>query len=174
MGYCMDQKHSAFKIKKENFAAALEAIKGLALQASQIGGGSSRGEKGFSWVSTEEFTTAGTLKEALSAWRWETNESKEGDIDGIFFNGEKLGDDQTLFETLAPYVEAGSFIGMEGEDGAIWRWFFDGKNCFEESAEVDYDNHKGMIKSILEHKELLPQLIGLHPNLDKKIQEALE
>jgi hypothetical protein len=92
-------------------------------------------------VTTEEFVNAKTLKEALSAWRWDSFISEEtGDLVDLTFNGEKLGDDETFFETLAPFVKAGSYIEMEGEDGGHWKWKFDGKTMTEVSGKVVYED----------------------------------
>ena len=140
MGYCMDQRAADFTIKSENKGKALEAIKGLATQTKRMGGGSSRGERWFSWVTTKEFVEAGTLLEAISAWRWEANESENGDITDIYFHGEKLGDDTIFLEAIAPYVEAGSYIEMQGEDGSIWRWVFDGRGVVEQAAKIVWEN----------------------------------
>jgi len=42
-----------------------------------------------------------------------------------------------LVETLAPYVEAGSFIEMAGSKGGAWRWLFDGEKVIAQFP-VDY------------------------------------
>lgn len=125
MGYCMSQRDCKFYVVNEK--AALAAIKGLA-------GKETMGPGHFSWVDTREFMMADTLEEAMSAWRWET----ESYWKYILFDGEKLGDDLLLFDAIAPYVEAGSYIEMQGEDGAIWRWIFDGKTCREINALITF------------------------------------
>jgi len=33
--------------------------------------------------------------------------------------------------TIAPYVKAGGYIEMRGENGALWRWYFDGATVHE-------------------------------------------
>lgn len=126
MGYCMEQRSSKFYVLDEE--AALEAIKGLAVKETM-------GPGHFSWVDTREFMMADTFEEAMSAWRWKT----ESDWKYILFEGEKLGDDKLLFDTIAPYVEAGSYIEMDGEDGEIWRWIFDGKTCREVTAKIVFE-----------------------------------
>lgn len=140
MGYHITQRASEFKIKSENKAKALEAIKALATQTSRMGGGSSTGERWFAWVPTEDFVKATTLPEAMGAWRWSVSEDeKTGDIIDIGFNGEKLGDDEILLEAIAPYVEPGSYIEIEGEEGALWRWLFDGVWLEEKNAKISWD-----------------------------------
>jgi hypothetical protein len=121
MGYCMNTRESNFRIKKENFDKALLAIK--TLDPSQ-GSGYSRSHSHFAWVEESEYKSAETLSQALDSWRWSAGISDSGDIDSIDFCGEKLGDDEILFQAIAPFVEAGSYIEMQGEDGEIWRWVF--------------------------------------------------
>lgn len=117
----MTQYDSDFKILAANKPAALDAIQRLAGRETIT---DSTGRH-FSWVSTDDFLRADTLEEALKAWRWGTETDDDGNTIGISFQGQKLGDDALLFEAIAPYVEDGSYIDMQGEDGSIWRWIFE-------------------------------------------------
>lgn len=139
MGYCMTQRGSEFLIRGQNFSAALAAVKALAYKPEQMSGGSSKGERWYAWVDTNGFVNAATLADAIGAWRWSTTVINGGIVD-IYFKGEKLGDDMILFEALAPFVEDGSFIDMEGEDGSLWRWVFDGKTVREVEGRVVYES----------------------------------
>ena len=40
-----------------------------------------------------------------------------------YFNGEKLGDDAFLWETMSPFINDGR-IEVHGEEGEFWRWKF--------------------------------------------------
>jgi len=142
MGYCMEQIDSDFMIKAENVKAALQAIKKLAGKETIKDGSGGH----FSWVETSDFVKAKTLDKAMDAWRWEITgpepedpENDPAEFDAITFNGEKLGDDAILFNAIAPYVEKGSYIEMQGEDGSRWRWVFDGKKCKEVTAKISFD-----------------------------------
>ena len=141
MGYYMTQRDAIFHIKKENVDKALQAIKDLADPEKMKGNahGGSRTEIWYSWVTTSEFVNAGTLKDAIRAWRWEVDIDDEGNVCHLWFEGEKLGDDAVLFEALAPYVEDGGYIEMSGEDGALWRWDFNNKSMTEQFATVRWD-----------------------------------
>lgn len=128
MGYYIEQKSADFKIRKENHARALGAIHRLM----------DRGQR-FIWVRPKDVYRAKTLSEALYAWRWETSvDEASGDIVGISFIGEKSGDDELLFEVIAPFVEPGSNIVIIGEDHHIWRWYFDGSTCSEQDASLTF------------------------------------
>lgn len=122
MGYNMSQEGGRFTIKAANKTKAFRAIKALTGM--------------YAWVDEGPYAT---LKAACEAWRWELHENADtGDIDGISFTGEKLGDDEVLFNALAPYVERGSYIEMSGEEAALWRWTFNGKEMKEVYAEVSW------------------------------------
>jgi len=160
MGYYMRHKNSLFEIESTNALPALKAIKDLVNHTDS-----------FSWVNTNGLSKAKILKEAFEAWRW----GVLGDpITEIYFNGEKIGDDRILFDTIAPFVKPGSYIEMSGEDGLIWRWCFDGNKCSEDTAELDWDGNTEMIDAIMEQKRILPTLMGIHPRLDAKIAEVLK
>lgn len=124
MGYCIWQEDGKFTIKRESFDAALAAIKAI---------------KGSPSWTTSAFKKAKTLKEAFDDWRWNIEYTDTSDVTDIGFEGEKAGDDKLLFDAVAPFVEAGSFIEMSGEDGTRWRWMFDGKICKEKIARFVYD-----------------------------------
>ena len=134
MGYCMDCTDSEFFIPEASKEKALMAIKALA------GKETIRDSSGphFSWVNTTEFRNAKTLKEAMQAWRWSVEEDEKGDVVGIYFNGEKLGDDVILFEAIGPFVRKGSFIQLRGEDNSMWRWKFTGKTMHEVTATISW------------------------------------
>ena len=61
------------------------------------------------------------------------------EMNSIYFEGEKYGDDDLIFNAIAPYVEDGSYIQMNGEDGAIWRWVFENGKCVEKQATITFN-----------------------------------
>jgi hypothetical protein len=147
--YIEDQE---FLIRGKNKAGALAAIKGLDpngtdSSSARLQGGRWDGEKQakverwFSWVDTKEYQDAETLEDALRAWRWPSDpqgvEPTE-DVDHIAFDGEKIGNEEVLFDAIAPFVESGSFIEMHGEDGCQWRWLFRNGKCYEIYPELTW------------------------------------
>ncbi len=142
MGYHMDQQDTSFRIRKENRILALASVQDLYYaKEKQSGGSSTTGEKWFSWVNMDALKQANCLEDALKAWRWDpTVDSETGDIIDLEFCGEKLGDDAVLFNALAPFVEAGSFIEMRGEDHLIWRWAFKGGKMQEKMGKVVFED----------------------------------
>jgi len=125
MGYYMDQRDNSFFLPKEKQQEALQAIK--------IAGEKNRR------IFDSHILQFQTLQEALEAWAWKPEFDEEGNIVAIYFEGNKSGNELELFNALAPYVKAGSFIEMGGEDGAIWRFQFDGTTCFENYPKITWD-----------------------------------
>ena len=127
----MSQRDSVFKIKSQNKQACLEAIKKLH--------GKETYESHFSWVD-EDFYEAKTLEKAFECWNWKIELDDKGeDVVGIYFEGKKLGDDELLFTTIAPFVESGSYIEMEGEECALWCWNFSDGKMVEKYPNIDWE-----------------------------------
>lgn len=58
-------------------------------------------------------------------WGFEMGHDPDGDINGIYYSFSSLtGEEERLFNAIAPFVEDGSFIEMKGEDDKTWRWVF--------------------------------------------------
>jgi hypothetical protein len=135
---------SSFFIARDKHEEALATLKDLVRSGAGMSGGSWEGGKKtgswFSWVSSEDVLNAKTLQEAMLAFRWETSLNEAGDIVSICFEGEKLGDDEVFFHTLAPFVEDGSYVAMQGENGAMWRWVFTDGKCREITAEITWED----------------------------------
>lgn len=90
----------------------------------------------YSWAN-ESFRTRATLEDALSDWRWSAETDADDNIIGLEFEGENLGDEETLFETLAPFIEPGGYIDCEAE-GQHWRWYFNGVTTEELVGRIVY------------------------------------
>lgn len=117
MGYSISQGSTQFRIKKENLDKALEALN------TKLPFGR------YHWAT---HVKQGSLQNSMSEWSWDPEFDPEtGDINDITFNAEKLGDEIKMFQTIAPFVETGSYIQVSGEGGESWRWVFDGKTCEE-------------------------------------------
>jgi hypothetical protein len=122
MGYCISLTDSDFRIPASKKAEALAAMKKM--DPSVKGRGFWDNKRQWSWVDQEDIERAQSLEEAMTQWRYCPQIDVEGNIRRIDFEGEKIGQEDELFAVLAPFVEDGSFIEMQGEDGAMWRWVF--------------------------------------------------
>jgi hypothetical protein len=134
MGYMIEQRESKFRIPAEKHEACLAAIKAIPLGDPHVGNGG-----GHSWVG--EYDKATTLVDAFYEWRWNARFGPlaGGDLTDLWFEGEKYGDDEVLWEAIAPYVDAGSYIEMSGEEGEVWRWVFDGSTFHTHYGKMTWD-----------------------------------
>lgn len=122
MGYYMDQQETRFRIDAGNLPLAHKA-----LAQSGLNGG---------WIRFTDLEKSKNFTEAMSSCRYDVEIDSNGNVFDITFTGEKLGDDVEIFGLIAPYVKRGSYIEMRGEDGATWRWNFDGKEVREIYPDV--------------------------------------
>lgn len=131
MGYMMTLEYADFNVSADNKLKALEHAK-TELLKNNTGG--------WAWVSRKDVIEATTFEELLKAWRWDPEEDSAGNIIALYFDGEKLGDDEQLWSAIAPYVKSGSYIEMNGEDGTRWRWRFEHGHSFEQSSSTAWEN----------------------------------
>jgi hypothetical protein len=122
MGYCITLMDSNFRLKASKKKEALAALKKM--DPSVNGRGFWDGTKQWSWVDQKHINQAKSLEEALSIWRYCPEVDQEDNIISVDFDGEKIGQEDEMFKVIAPFVEDGSYIEMQGEDGAMWRWVF--------------------------------------------------
>jgi hypothetical protein len=126
MGYCAHQVNSEFFIPINNFVKVVKAIHHLAKNGRR-----------YSWV-RDSYTESQDIKDIFCHWRWSVEFDDDGNICHIYFNGQKLGDDEVLFRAIAPYVKSDSFIEMRGEDNAMWRWHFSNGICKEQHPQITW------------------------------------
>lgn len=124
MSYCMESIDVKFLIKVGDKEAAFNALKDWAFGV--VGKNDLSMRLGMSPIGK-----ATLLEDALCELDWEPDMDSDGNIVEVFFQGHKLRQEAEWMDAIAPYVEAGSFIDMCGEDKSFWRWYFDGKNCIE-------------------------------------------
>ena len=120
MGYMISQHGSDFGIWNE--VGALRALQRVTTDS----------QKRFTWFDEGEDPV--TLDQYMVGWSWELerdpvdHHNLDHPVTGIYFLGEKAGEgNNILFNTIAPYVKASSWIEMQGEEGERWRWMFNGK-----------------------------------------------
>jgi hypothetical protein len=79
------------------------------------------------------------LEAALLASGWTVHRNLDGEVDDIDYPGPAFTREfNDLLPLLAAFVTAGSFIVLEGDDGAQCRWDFDGGRCsFVDSGLVE-------------------------------------
>ena len=146
MGYHVEGEVDGVVIRGAQVPGAIAVLKELMATVQEKGGGGSStpGKESvlsFSWVNTTECLGAlerNNLVAALDAWRYSAEEGAEmtpleqlglghqhRDVVLNYFEGEKWGDDEQLWETLAPFVDEGGIITFCGEDNHRWRYVFE-------------------------------------------------
>ncbi len=167
MGYSMTQGNSVFTMKRQHHSVVLAAIKALA------GGGPHQGR--YSWVEEDFATRYDDLHDMMEEWRWELEYDDNGDVDAIQFIGEKIGNDKTLFDAIAPFVESGSFIEMVGEDGTKWKWVFDGMTCKEVNVIDTFEDDETVSETEnLRLTALMNEFLGTAPEITVLLQEHVK
>lgn len=126
MGYEMQQVGQNFRIHRERLDEVRSALKVLWARTDLMGGGDSDGRKWFMWYE-DVAPESDTLDQWLRKTGWEPAFDRSGVMTALTFQREKIGDERHIFAAIAPFVEAGSWLAMEGEDGQSWRWTFDGE-----------------------------------------------
>ena len=142
MGYYMNQVDSNFTIKKENIQKAWDSL----IELFKIEKKSILDSSGYhyAWIDTESVLDARTFEDAMDEARWSVEICPiSGDIYDISFNGEKYGGDEIIiFGSIAPYVENGSYIMMQGEDGERWKWKFTNGTVEEIGGRFVFDDEE--------------------------------
>ena len=141
MGYVIFVLETNFRVAKENTDAVLAAAKELCTHQPilPLSGGRRTATPvthDFAFVSGDVVLNAWNVYDALREWRWLPIIDDDGNIEDLEFLGEKRGDEQTLFDAIAQFVEAGSYIVVAGEAGKVWRWRFDGERGHYELGKV--------------------------------------
>ena len=126
MGYCVEYNIEA-TFEPESEPEMLKAINALhepeTLKANARGGSWSGGECKQVWYAFTDNPPPGgftSIEQAMDAWRFEVDQW--GGVKGFSFTGEKVGQEEILFEALAAFLDGEIFA--RGEDGAEWGFRF--------------------------------------------------
>lgn len=107
--------------RQDETLAAINTLHTPEMLERHAGGGTWQGGKciarHYMWTENPPEGGFRTLVEALEAWRF--NLCPDGSLE---FTGEKLGDEELLFKTLAPFITGAVYA--TGEDGGRWEYAF--------------------------------------------------
>ena len=123
MGYNMYLMDYSVHIKKEDFADALNAVKAA-------------------FPHDKDVQNSIELEEVMYEFYYYPEHDNQGNICDICFDGEKLQDDDIFWSALAPYMEDGDFIEMEGDDFNRWRWVFKDGVCREIQSTITWEDEQ--------------------------------
>lgn len=128
MGYSIECHDSRFQISKPK--AALAALKEA-----------NRRRALFSFEEIPvEIEAAKTVSDAIRACCWDIEEDENGNVAALFYEGKlltTLGDVERLFGILAPFVKPGSYLVIQGEEGACYRYVFKKGKLRVEQEDAD-------------------------------------
>jgi D-mannonate dehydratase len=79
-----------------------------------------------------------SLEEMVSDWGWHLQFDPSRDIVGIEYESDSMRGDEDMLDALAPFVENGSYLQMNGEEGEIWRWVFKDGKLYSVQAELTF------------------------------------
>jgi len=130
----MHVHESDFRIRKECLSEALRALK----EAAGKGNVDNR-RTTWDWCDMTRIREADTLQEGMRACRWDLCFDDDGNVFGIVFEREKLGDESQIFDALAPWLEDESYIELVGEDSTRWRWVFNNGQMKEIEATISWE-----------------------------------
>ena len=136
MGYFIHTNAMHFVIKKDNLEDSYKALCQLnakdELKTGRRGGAnlpekpqdstsvSNNPNKWFAWIDWNYDETCKSAEEIFSDLGFYTEITDEGDLFiGMFSN--KCGDENVFLQAVAPFVEDGSYIEWQGEDGSMWK-----------------------------------------------------
>jgi len=154
MGYYVGMEMSGMIIPADKVDDCLAAINALFSDENlenKAGGGTFnasftedtpvRERKHYSWVNTPKDGFK-DLKSAFEEWRYEGNFDDAGNFVIEYFDGEKWGDDEILFDTIAPFIdggEHGGLITVHGEENEKWRYVFENGDMREEKGIIVWE-----------------------------------
>jgi hypothetical protein len=137
MGYYIDLTDAEWEISES--PEALATIREMPVKYHAIKrGGSSNGEKWFSWMNDTEIETTDTVENVFNQLGFETDK-----VDGGFqltaYNS-KTGQEDLFLAVMAPFTKDGSYIEWRGEDGALWKFEIRGGRMFRTESEIVWTN----------------------------------
>lgn len=137
MGYYVRIDESDWEIKET--PESLATVREMPTKYHSIKrGGSSNGEKWFSWMNDTEIETAESVEHVFNQLGFET-EKTEGGFKLLAYDS-KTGQEDLFLAVLAPFTVDGSYISWVGEDDAMWRHIVKNGRMFIQEADIQWKN----------------------------------
>jgi hypothetical protein len=138
MGYCYSVNDSSFSIPSANYTDLMDHL----IKWHTTMKNATPHSYGLKWIDHDKMLPlleAGDILEYFALWLYEAKiDITTGNICGLRWTGEKIGDEEKLFEQIAPWVEDASFFDCQGEDGSLWRWIWRDGHFYHVEAEILY------------------------------------
>ena len=137
MGYYIDLVDAEWEITES--PQSLATIREMPTKYHHIKrGGSSNGEKWFSWMNDTEIETTETVRNVFGQLGFDTEETEGGfKLTGY---SSKTGQEDLFLAVMAPFTKEGSYIAWRGEDGELWQFEIRNGRMFRSESEITWTN----------------------------------
>ena len=161
MGYYIDLVDAEWEITES--PESLATIREMPVKYHHIKrGGSSSGEKWFSWMNDTEIETAETVEKVFNQLGFETD-TVDGGFKLTAYNS-KTGQEDLFLAVMAPFTKDGSYIEWRGEDGTLWKYEVNNGRMFRSESEIHWTNSEPYTYW---HYDLEPETMqGRHLSID--------
>lgn len=150
MGYFVSITDSNFRVPASKLDAAYKALVKLNERDDLKSGGASTTPEGvswsdarpegmdyhpakwFAWMHPNYPSECPDIESILSMVGYELEQAEDGAL-MITGYSSKTGCEDVFAAALAPFVEPGSYLTWEGEEGEEYRWAFDGKRLIPQA-----------------------------------------
>jgi len=147
VGYTVQLLAGEVVIPADRFAKALDVLKKLDRDRDDLKTGRRRDVQGelvpcWAFVDRDlDLQEIDSFPDMLRALRFEPVLLPDGDLLGVLLEGchRSRGDEFDHWSALAPLVQRGSRMDWLGEDGAVWRWRFDGSALVVVPGTLTFD-----------------------------------
>ena len=168
MGYYVNG-NGELRIKKENLAAAYDALMALqdAPPKAKRGGSSGGGQEPRFWYSwmPEDLRTLPDTKSVFETLGFEVRDDENGDL-LISCYDNKTGQEDVFFAAAAPFIEDGDYE-WTGEDSDFWAWEFEGGKMFVRYGKRTYGDAEEITLSDL-HRQQVAMVERIEATFAKK------
>lgn len=139
IGYYIDLTAAEWEITES--PEALAAVREMPTKYHAIKrGGSSNGEKWFSWISNDEIENAESVEKVFNMLGFETAKTDNG-FQLTAYNS-KHGQEDLFLAVMAPYSADGSYIEWRGEDGELWKHEVKNGRMYCSDAKIVFTNER--------------------------------
>lgn len=152
MGYNVNTTAVNLTIAADKLDDAVKALKELNQRDDLKTGGSSGpitdgdgkvigyGRTGiwFAWMDADYDQKLHTVPDIMNAVGFKDSEIQPGGDFELGWYDDKTGGEEHFLRALAPFVDEGSIVAFEGEDGQHWRYIFENGEMRTQTGTITY------------------------------------
>lgn len=183
MGYYVSLTSANWEI--EDNPRSLQAIRSMPTKyRSLMRGGSSNGEKWFSWMNNADIENAKCVEDVFKALGFSTEPGSKPNTFMLTAYDSKTGQEDLFILVMAPWTTEGSNMEWTGEDNEMWRYYIEDGKLMYQQAQISWNDsepylyrHIHIDPSVTLNQPYATRfgeiLIGQNdPALDSKLEEA--